>query len=117
MKNKINFIRIIVFVAVVCLLFIGCGNKGGKLEIKNETDGEIIAIGGTQEEITEKVNSGRIDDFIIVKMYETKTLASISEDGTVYYYWRGIDANKSKTSEDIKSITITKGDTKTITAE
>jgi hypothetical protein len=45
MKNKIKFIGIIAFVAIIGLLFVGCGGseKEGTFELKNETGVTITA--------------------------------------------------------------------------
>jgi len=57
MKNRIKLVSIIVFAMVIGLLFSGCGEKGGTLEVKNETGMEIygFAIPGnyTQVQIKE----------------------------------------------------------------
>jgi len=123
MKNKIKFIGIIAFIAVIGL-FVGCGKEtGGSLEIVNKTGGEIgaFAAGGTQVEVNEKLNKimessdeDEISKYTIVNDAK-KTLATISEDGDIWYFWQSMDGKKGM--EEIARKTVTKGETITIEAK
>lgn len=121
MKNKVKFIGIIAFVVIIGLLFVGCGEKGGSLEIKNETGGKIVAFASeTEADVVAKLaayiaSANKTEN--TVENGGSKSF-SISEAGDMWYFWYAIDIESVGDGLPIpKKVSIAKGETKPITAK
>ena len=124
MKNGIKLIGIVVAAAVICLSMSSCAEKGGTVEIVNQTVGKIQAyhnVLGTSFDYDRSSEK-------IIESGQTGTW-SFDEDTDVRFYWTGIDStdgptyNRDKTNMHGGNLgfgdrfTVEKGETKTIIAK
>jgi hypothetical protein len=111
MKKKNGFLSIIAILAVIGISMASCSNAeefGGSLTIKNETGGEIKA---------KIINAEYLpyDEVTIVK--DSSKTWTFDLDGDVTYSWNGIDIINILKMEMDKTIKISGGEKKVITAK